>query len=99
VIPADSQSSSENFPRNSEHRRKLAVARRLYGPRHKALRREFAKQVATGSVRCARCGGLISPDEPFDLGHSDYDRSLYNGAEHVSCSRGAPHRNRTSREW
>jgi hypothetical protein len=60
---------------------------RGYGPEHRALRDEWAKRVATGTVQCARpgCGELIHPDEPWDLGHSD-DRT-YRGPEHRACNR------------
>ena len=40
-----------------------------------------------GGVRCARCGGLIHPSEPWDLGHVDGSKSRYAGAEHRSCNR------------
>ena len=58
-----------------------------YGARHKKLREHYRRPVATGTVRCARCGGLIAPGEPFDLGHDDFDRSRYAGPEHVKCNR------------
>ena len=62
------------------HRLQLARARLDYGPRHKRLRREWARKVERGGVLCARCGLLIAPDgDPWDLGHSDYDRTVYNG--------------------
>jgi hypothetical protein len=34
-----------------------------------------------------RCGELIAPGAPWDLGHDDHDRSQYIGPEHRSCSR------------
>jgi hypothetical protein len=68
-------------------RSKAKTVARGYGPAHKALRRRWAAEVARGDVYCARCGRLIFPGEPFDLGHDDFDRSRYNGPEHVRCNR------------
>lgn len=60
---------------------------RGYGPRHKALRRRWAAEVARGEVDCARCGQPIWPEEPWDLGHDDHDRTRYAGPEHRACNR------------
>ena len=65
------------------------IVQRGYGARHKKLRESWAPRVAAGGVSCARCGGLIRPGEPWDLGHSDVDRSVWTGPEHRSCNRGA----------
>lgn len=63
---------------------------RGYGPTHQALRARWAPQVATGTVRCWRCGELIRADEPWDLGHDDNDRSITRGPEHAArCNRSA----------
>ena len=72
---------------------------RKYGRRHREVRAEFAKLVAAGNARCARCGELIEPGTPWDAGHDDHQPSLYSGPEHAGCNRGAPHRNVTPREW
>src|SRR6266496_2308149 len=59
-----------------------------YGTGHQKLRKRWAIRVARGEVRCARCGGLISPFELWDLGHDDFDRTKYAGPEHRACNRG-----------
>jgi hypothetical protein len=72
---------------------------RGYGGQHQRIRRMWGRRVALGDVVCARCGEFIAPDEPWDLGHDDNDRSLYNGPEHQACNRGARPERITSREW
>lgn len=70
-----------------------SMAERGYGREHVKLRRRVARAVEAGCVRCARCGGLIAPGEPWDLGHDDEDRSRYAGPEHRGCNRAtAAHR-------
>jgi hypothetical protein len=65
------------------------VNARYPGP-HQAIRRPLAPQVAAGTVTCRRCGQLIRPGEPWDLGHDDHDRSIYRGPEHAGgCNRAA----------
>ena len=71
----------------------------MYGHEHRQLRRELAPLVAAGLVNCARCGELIEPGTPCDLGHDDRDPRFYSGPEHAYCNRTAPHRCATSREW
>jgi len=58
-----------------------------YGWRHAKNRAEWHKIVLAGGVRCVRCGEVIEPDEPWDLGHVDGDPSRYQGPEHRRCNR------------
>jgi hypothetical protein len=60
---------------------------RGYGTPHQALRRRFAELVKGGRVTCARCGGPIHPEEAWDLGHVDGDRTRWAGPEHRRCNR------------
>lgn len=63
---------------------------RGYDKAHRSRRRQAAPQVATGTVRCWRCGELIAPGEEWDLGHDDEDRSVTRGPEHRGrCNRAA----------
>lgn len=84
-----------NTGRCADHRREREQARgsrqdRGYDAGHDRLRREWAPKVATGNVRCARCGELIRRGQAWDLGHDDHDRSKYNGPEHAGpCNRAA----------
>jgi hypothetical protein len=57
------------------------------------MRRRLEPLVAAGMVRCARCGELIVPGEPWDLGHDDGDRRFYTGPEHRACNRATSGRN------
>lgn len=71
-----------------------------YGWRHQKLRKRVAAKVASGRALCARCFEPIDPREPWDLGHSDTDRSHYTGPEHRRCNRAtAGRRTRRSRRW
>jgi hypothetical protein len=74
-----------------------------YGGTHKRLRRVWASRIELGGIRCARCGDLIEPGEPWDLGHDDLDPSTYTGPEHERCNRATNGRRsgprRHSRSW
>jgi len=61
---------------------------RGYGVVHQKTRKRWAPLVAAGDVKCARCGQLIRPGEPWDLDHAD-DRKGYIGPSHAACNRAA----------
>lgn len=78
--------------RCATHARALDHARgsrqaRGYDKTHDQLRQNWSPKVMTGAVRCWRCGKPLDPNEPWDLGHDDLDRSIYKGPEHVACNR------------
>lgn len=63
---------------------------RGYNKQHERLRKLWrARQRRGEQLYCARCGGPIGQHEPFDLGHDDDDRNIYNGPEHQRCNRAA----------
>lgn len=82
--------------------------RAKYNAAHTKLRRDIAKTVKAGKAVCWRCGRPIHPLEPWDLGHDDWDPTMYRGPEHRACNRGAAARkkntglhliNTNSRAW
>jgi hypothetical protein len=83
---------AREYDRIRDRRRKETGADRLrrakYAtPAHRALRARLDPVVQSGTVHCARCGWLIEPGTPWDLGHVDENPSLYAGPEHRSCNR------------
>jgi hypothetical protein len=59
---------------------------RGYDATHRKLRKAWEPDVAEGIVDCAKCGRLIIPGTPWDLGHTD-DRTDWTGPEHAACNR------------
>lgn len=92
-------------PASKSDRRGRAKGRttaRGYGNPHQKLRKALERKVASGGIRCWRCGELIRPGEAWDLGHDDDDRRRYRGPEHARCNRATASRRRRrwqSREW
>lgn len=70
--------------------RPLKTTARGYGSRHRAERERWWPTVEAGLAQCWRCGQVIQPGEPWDLGHDDHDRTIYRGPEHRGrCNRRA----------
>lgn len=63
-----------------------STSARGYGYDHQRVRASLAPFVAAGEAACARCGRLIVPGTPWDLGHTQ-DRQAYTGPEHRRCNR------------
>lgn len=59
---------------------------RGYGQAHRNQRQAIAPQVATGTVRCARCNDYIQPGQDWHLDHDDNDRTKYIGPSHKHCN-------------
>lgn len=76
---------------------RLSTVARGYGSVHQKLRKQWAQKVKDGIVACVRCGNIIFPGEPWDLGHDDQDRSQYAGPEHRRCNRATAGRLRLRR--
>lgn len=90
LIPSNARYCSAHLAEYEE--RRGTSAQRGYDHRHRRARARQAERVALGIVQCARCGKIILPNEPWDLGHTD-DRHGYLGAEHQYCNRAAGGRN------
>jgi hypothetical protein len=52
------------------------------------MRKRLAPIVASGTVRCARCGGLIEPGDRSHLDHRD-DGHAWLGPSHAKCNQRA----------
>ena len=89
IVPAGGSCARCQREKIERARRRGSTTARGYGGAHRALRKRLAPLVASGQMRCARCGGVIHPGEPWDLGHADGSRTRYHGAEHAACNRGA----------
>ena len=85
--PVHAQANARAGWRRQDARRGSTVDRG-YGADHVAERLRAAELVRGGSAYCVRCGGELSPDEPFDLDHSE-DRTTWIGASHRACNRSA----------
>jgi hypothetical protein len=80
---------------------------RGYGSDHQKARARAKRLVDSGDAYCWRCGEWLDPEQPWDYGHDDQDRSRYRGPEHVSCNRATAARDRhtppavvvSSRDW
>lgn len=82
-----------------ERARAKDFSRRMrYSSGHQRLRRAWARKVATGTVRCARCGELISPREPWDLDHLDERPNGERAPSHRACNRATAKGQPTIRE-
>lgn len=70
-----------------------STTRRGYGTQHQKLRAQYAKLIATGEARCARCGQPIHPGQRWALDHSDHpdahQMGWYLGASHSACNNAA----------
>jgi excisionase family DNA binding protein len=89
IVPAGGSCPRCQAEKVERTRRRGSTTARGYGGAHRALRKRLAPFVASGQTRCARCGEIILPGTPFDLGHVDGDRTRYHGLEHAACNRGA----------
>jgi hypothetical protein len=58
---------------------------RKYGHAHQELRAQWAIVVATGVIRCSRCGQRIAPSQAWDLDH----RPDALAPSHARCNRAA----------
>jgi hypothetical protein len=82
--------------RDARESQRPSAAHRGYGYKHQLLRKQWQQVFDRGDViPCARCRMLIFPGQSWDLGHDDFDRSVYTGPEHRACNRAtATHRRR-----
>lgn len=81
-------------PRCPQHQREHEAQRgsrqaRGYDRNYDRERRHWAGRIRQGDISCWRCRQPIRPDEPWDLGHDDNDRTIIRGPEHQHCNRSA----------
>jgi hypothetical protein len=69
-------------------RKKRPYPTQRYSAPHRKMRERLVPIVATGTVRCARCDELISPDAKWELDHKDDGRGWL-GPSHANCNRHA----------
>lgn len=87
LIPAGTRSGRcPNCERSHDATRGRRQARG-YDAEHDRERARWAPIVATGHVKCWRCGDYIAAGAAWDLGHDDRYRSKYRGPEHAACNR------------
>ena len=72
--------------------------RRGYTRDHRQLRKQWERYVNAGGVTCWRCGKTIERRSEWDLGHDDYDRTIYRGPEHRACNRATKGRDQVNPE-
>jgi hypothetical protein len=65
----------------------ISTTQQGYGYQHQQLRRVWAARVKAGEVSCGKCGKLIHPNAPFDLGHPWDRKDLPPAPWHRSCNR------------
>ena len=88
ITPWGSVGKGTGVRRNSHggSRRMASSSARGYGYGHRQLRAWWVPRVATGLVKCWRCGVAIRADELWHLGHGDGNRHVHKGPEHVDCN-------------
>lgn len=87
-VPAGTTRCPEHA--RAHYRKRATSTQRGYGTTHQRLRRALAPLVLSGRATCWRCGLPIQPNEAWDLGHDDADRSITRGPEHANtCNRSA----------
>jgi len=88
--PQSIPASKRYCPKHARAHEKQRGSRedRGYDHAHRSLRKAFIPEVLAGKATCWRCGEPIKPDEAWDLGHDDDDRTMYRGPEHANrCNR------------
>ena len=65
----------------------ISTTQQGYGYQHQQLRKTWAVRVEAGEVVCGKCGKLIHPNAPFDLGHPWDRKDLPPAPWHRACNR------------